>query len=150
MIKRIALILSGLLLLGTSSAYAVAPQSKMPKTLKTTATAHMQAVRVAALFESLAEQTATLLNGAQVTEQQVEMYLDTLKRIGTYSDCSKALNSADIELLTNAFYKFAKAGGESLTKDDIRSDFCEFESIGQLAETLSNALMQGWNESTAK
>lgn len=146
MIKRTVIAAIAIFALTSTSAYSSARPDAPTTNGKVQGIANMEAVRLAALFDSLAEQTAQILNNPQGNAENLEMYIDTIRRITTYSDSKQALNEADLNLLVDAFYNFVQAGGEPISKDDIRADLSRFSTVGGVAEYLSSALNEGLSE----
>lgn len=146
MIKRIVIAAIAIIALSSTSAHASARPDAPTTNGEVQGITNMEAVRLASLFDSLAEQTAKILNQPQGNAEDLEKYIDTIQRITAYSDSKQALNEADINLLVDAFYSFIQAGGESISKDDIRDDLSRFTTVGGVAKYLSSALLDGISE----
>lgn len=101
-------------------------------------------MRVSALFNSLAEQTAYILNSNTTPgQEELEMYIDTIQRIATYADSNVPLTEADLDLLVDSFYEFVHAGGETISKKDIREDLSRFSTLGEAVGYLAQGMMEG-------
>lgn len=146
MLKRIAIVAIAIIVLVSTSSYATIQPESPTASSDVRGAASNEAVRVAGLFESLAEQTAYILNSPQASLEDMERYADTIRSIATYSNCKQPLNEPDLKLIVDSFYSFVHAGGESITKDDIRADLCRYSTIGDVVGYLSSALVAGLSE----
>lgn len=123
------------------AATAAAQQSNQEKP------ANIETLRVASLINSLAEQTAKILVNHEIEEGCLDAYINTIKRISTYSDSRVRLHKADIETLTDAFYSFIKVGGESVTRAEVLEEFSHFSTLGEISAEIAKALNEGVQES---
>lgn len=143
MIKRLTLAIIAAMAVGASTASAV-PNTHNEQSTQSTGISSIEAMRVSVLFNSLAEQTAYILNSNTTPgQEELEMYIDTIQRIATYADSNVPLTETDLDLLVDSFYEFVHAGGETITKKDIREDLSRFPTLGEAVGYLAEGMMAG-------
>lgn len=143
MIKKFILAIIAALAIAAPPASAV-PEALNQQSTQSTGISSIEAMRVSALFNSLAEQTAYILNSNTTPGQEdLEMYIDTIQRIATYADSNVPLTGADLDLLVDSFYDFVHAGGEAISKKDIREDLSRFSTLGEAVGYLADGMMAG-------
>lgn len=143
MIKKFTLAIIAALAIAAPPASAV-PEALNQQSTQSTGISSIEAMRVSALFNSLAEQTAYILNSNTTPgQEELEMYIDTIQRIATYADSNVPLTGADLDLLVDSFYDFVHAGGETISKKDIREDLSRFSTLGEAVGYLADGMMAG-------
>lgn len=144
MIKKFILAIIAALAIAAPPASAV-PEALNQQSTQSTGISSIEAMRVSALFNSLAEQTAYILNSNTTPgQEELEMYIDTIQqRIATYADSNVPLTGADLDLLVDSFYDFVHAGGETISKKDIREDLSRFSTLGEAVGYLADDMMAG-------
>lgn len=143
--KKLTYILAVTLIFGVTApcvaTVASSPQTAQSSTAKPAANIEM--IRVCSLFHGLTELTEYILNSNELDPSILDIYIDTINRISTYSDCDKKMNETDLNMLVDAFEAFAKAGQSALPREDIYADLSRFETIGDAVGYLSEALNAG-------
>lgn len=86
-------------------------------------------------------------------ESDPSLAMQTINDFNSISEYSKSdvkLSDADRDCLSDAFYELIKASGENYSKADLRNEFNDVNTLGEVTSFIYAAFMSGLQEGLAE